>query len=150
MHLRSSDSTDAVYVLAMESARLASIGLFAGLSEDELDAVARRVSEREIESGEAVASEGDFGHALFAIESGTAKIVRGEETIRTVGPGDVVGEIAVLVSGRRTASVVATGPMRLIVLFKRDVWALEREAPEAASRLRELVDEHLQASGSQA
>ena len=134
----------------MESARLAAITLFDGLSADELEAVARRVSEREVGSGDAVASEGDFGHALFAIESGTAKVVRGEDTLRTVGPGDVVGEIAVLVSGRRTASVVATSPMRLFVLFKRDVWALEREAPEAASRLRELVDEHLQASGAQA
>jgi CRP-like cAMP-binding protein len=134
----------------MEGARLAAIALFAGLSERELDAVAGRVREREVAAGDSVAREGDFGHALFAIESGTAEIVRGEETIRTVGPGDVVGEIAVLVSGRRTASVVASSPMRLFVLFKRDVWALEREAPEAAARLRELVEEHLQASGGRA
>jgi CRP-like cAMP-binding protein len=62
--------------------------------------------------------------------------------IASVGPGDVFGEIAVLASGRRTASVVATSPMRLLVLFKRDVWALERTAPEAARRLRAKVDEH--------
>ena len=36
-------------------------------------------------------------------------------------------------------TVVATTPLRLITLFKRDVWALEREAPEAAKRLRELL-----------
>jgi CRP/FNR family cyclic AMP-dependent transcriptional regulator len=132
----------------METTRLASVPLFAGLTEAELEAVAGRATERDVESGAAVASEGEFGHALFAIESGTADIVRDGETIRTVGPGDVVGEIAVLVSGRRTASVVATSPLRLLVLFKRDVWALEREAPEAAARLRALVDEHLEASGS--
>jgi hypothetical protein len=44
----------------------------------------------------------------------------------------------VLVSGRRTASVVATSPMRVLVLFKRDVWALEREAPEATRRLSDV------------
>ena len=44
-----------------------------------------------------------------------------------------------LVAGRRSASVVATTPMRLITLFKRDVWALEDDAPEAARRLRELI-----------
>jgi len=47
----------------------------------------------------------------------------------------------VVASGRRTASVTATSPMRLIVLFKRDVWALERRAPAAPERLRELIAE---------
>jgi CRP-like cAMP-binding protein len=59
----------------------------------------------------------------------------------SLGPGDVFGEIAVMASGRRTASVVATSPMGLIVLFKRDVWELERRSPEAAGRLRALVAE---------
>ena len=46
-----------------------------------------------------------------------------------------------LASGRRTASVVATAPVRAIAFFKRDVWGLEREAPTAASRLRAAFDE---------
>jgi CRP-like cAMP-binding protein len=74
--------------------------------------------------------------------------------VRTIGTGDVVGEIAVFASppdrfahpevaegGLRTASVVATSPMRLIALFKRDVWALEGRAPVLAERLRALLDE---------
>jgi hypothetical protein len=44
--------------------------------------------------------------------------------------------------GQRTASVIATSPMRLIGLFKRDVWALDQRAPIAAARLRELLEEH--------
>ena len=44
-----------------------------------------------------------------------------------------------LIAGRRSASVVVTSPMRLITFFKRDVWALEVDAPEAARRLRELI-----------
>jgi CRP-like cAMP-binding protein len=53
-----------------------------------------------------------------------------------------VGEVAVLSSGRRTASVIATSPMRLIALFKRDVWALDRRAPLVAQRLLTALDEH--------
>ena len=68
--------------------------------------------------------------------------------IGAAGPGEVVGEIAVLASGCRTASVVATSPMRLISLFKRDVWALERTAPRAAERLRALIGEHTTAGAS--
>ena len=79
---------------------------------------------------------------MFAVVSGTADVVVDDATVSTVGPGDTVGEIAVLASGRRTASVVATSQMRLISIFKRDVWALDRTAPEAARRLRELLEEH--------
>jgi CRP-like cAMP-binding protein len=77
------------------------------------------------------------------------------DTVRTIGAGDVVGEVAVLASppdplaapevaegGLRTASVVATSPMRLIGLFKRDVWALDRRAPVATERLRAMLEEH--------
>ncbi|MBV9005198.1 MAG: cyclic nucleotide-binding domain-containing protein [Solirubrobacterales bacterium] len=126
----------------MDASRIAAIPIFAGLPEPELAAVASVAFEVEVPSGEAVANEGDFGHALFAIESGTADIVMGDTTLRSVGMGDVVGEIAVLGSGRRTASIMATSPLRLIALFKRDVWALDNKAPLAAQRLRAALDEH--------
>jgi CRP-like cAMP-binding protein len=80
------------------------------------------------------------------IESGTAEVSADGVTVRTLGPGDVFGEIAVLMSGRRTATVVATSPMRLLALFKRDVWALERRSPALAERLRALVAERLAAT----
>jgi len=124
----------------MDSQRLAVMPLFSGLPEGELAAVASVASEFDLEEGATLTAEGDLGHAIFAIEEGTADVKTDGATIGAVGPGDVVGEVAVLASGRRTASVVATSPMRLISLFKRDVWALERDAPEAARRLRELLD----------
>jgi CRP-like cAMP-binding protein len=125
----------------METSRLAAIPLFGGLDEADLAAVAAAASEVEANKGESLATEGDIGHALYAIESGTAQVSSNGTALRTLGPGDVFGEIAVLASGRRTASVVATSPMRLIALFKPGVWALEKQAPEAAERLRALVAE---------
>ena len=86
-----------------------------------------------------VAAEGDFGYALFAIEEGTAEVRRDDELVGRLGPGDVVGEIAVLSSGRRIATVTATSPLRLITLLNRDVWRLERESPTAVEALRETV-----------
>ena len=139
----------------MESARVAAIPLFADLPEEELAAVASVAFEVEIASGQALASEGRVGHSLVAVESGTADIVIEGAKVRAIGAGDVVGEAAVLASapdqfaapevaegGLRTASVVATSPMRLIGLFKRDVWALDRQAPTATQRLRAMLDEH--------
>jgi CRP/FNR family transcriptional regulator, cyclic AMP receptor protein len=126
----------------VQTEHLGAIPLFAGLSTAELEAVCAVAGEVVVAVGDAVIVEGDFGHALFAVESGTADVIADGATVSSVGPGDVVGEIAVLASGRRTASVVATSPMRLISIFKRDVWALERQSPEAAKRLRGLLEEH--------
>ena len=139
----------------MDGARVAAIPFFADLPEDELAAVAGAAFEVEVAAGQSLASEGRIGHSLLAIESGTADVVMEGETVRTIGAGDVVGEVAVLASppdpfaapevaegGLRTASVVATSPMRLIGLFKRDVWALDRQAPTATQRLRAMLEEH--------
>jgi CRP/FNR family transcriptional regulator, cyclic AMP receptor protein len=138
----------------METLRLAEIRFFADLPESELAAVAGMASEEEITPGQLLAAEGRRGYSLYAIESGTANVVINGETVATIGPGDVVGEMAVLISppdwseppevaigGLRTASVVATSPMRLIMLFKRDVWALDRQAPVMIQRLRAVLDE---------
>jgi CRP-like cAMP-binding protein len=123
----------------VESSRLAGVPVFSGLPEAELAAIADAASEFEVGQGEEVATEGDFGHAMYAIESGTAEVRLDGKPPGKLGPGDVFGEIAAISSGRRTASVVATSPMRLIALFKRDLWALERSAPEATERFRALI-----------
>jgi CRP-like cAMP-binding protein len=126
----------------MDQGRVAALTFFAGLPEEELDAVARVASVREFAVGEVLTTEREFGHSLFLVEAGSADVSIDGAQVGVVGPGDVIGEIAVLASGRRTASVVATSPVRVITLFKRDVWALDREAPEAARRLRAAIEEH--------
>jgi CRP-like cAMP-binding protein len=121
------------------------MSVLSGCPDEELDAVARIASEREFAAGETLMSEGDFGYSLFLVESGSADVSVKGDKVGEVGPGDVVGEVAVL-SGRRIASVVATSPTRVIAFFKRDVWGLERDAPEAADRLRAAMQEHVEHS----
>src|SRR5512146_1372173 len=122
----------------MDRSRLDGFAILAGLDPADLDAVASVASELEVEAGRELTAEGDFGHALFAIERGTSEVSRDGEVLRVLGPGEIFGEVAVLASGRRTATVVSTTPMSLIAIFKRDVWALERRSPQAAGRLRAL------------
>lgn len=119
----------------MEISRLAAIPLFAGLDERDLTAIAGAASEVEAAEGQTLATQGDVGDALYAIESGTADVSSNGRKLRAIGPGDVFGETAVMATGQRTATIVATSPMRLIALFQRDVWALERNAPEVLDRL---------------
>ena len=123
----------------METSRLAAIPLFADLNETDLAAVAAVAVEVDAAEGDAIATQGDLGHAMFAIESGTVEVSANGRPLAALGPGDVFGEVAVLAAGIRMATVVATSPVRLIALLKRDVWAVERRSPETAERLRELI-----------
>ena len=127
----------------MEVSRLAAIPLFAGLDETDLAAIAEQSCECGAPAGQRLATEGDFGFALYAIEAGTAEVDVDGTVLRTLGPGDVFGEIAVLAAGRRTASVTATSPVELIALLNRDIWALELQCPNVTSRLRALIGERL-------
>jgi CRP/FNR family transcriptional regulator, cyclic AMP receptor protein len=130
-------------VAIVDRARIAAVPLFAGLSDGDVDRLSEVATEVELHPGAPLTAEGEFGHALYVVESGTADVHQDGGVVGSVGPGDVVGEIAVLSSGRRTATVVATSPMRLIALFKRDVWVLERNAPAVAERLRDLQTHRL-------
>jgi len=123
----------------VDASRLAAIPLFADLDEDDLASISASAIEIEAGEGETLATQGDLGHALFAIESGTVEVTANGERLATLGPGDVFGEMAVVAAGIRMATVVATSPVRLIAMLKRDVWALEQRSPETAARLRELL-----------
>src|SRR5262245_28536301 len=121
---------------AVEPAVLESIPLFSGLEATRRDQLAGVCSEVDFDAGATVVHEGDFGFAMYAIVSGDADVVHDGEVIRTLAAGDVFGEIAVLSSGRRTASVVARTPMRLVAVMNRDLWKLEAESPDVATSLR--------------
>jgi CRP/FNR family transcriptional regulator, cyclic AMP receptor protein len=77
------------------------------------------------------------------IEEGEAEVRREGETIATLREGDVVGEVGVLVTGTRRATVVATTPMRLVAMFSRDFKQIESRMPAIADRLREIMRERV-------
>jgi CRP-like cAMP-binding protein len=125
----------------MNSAALQEIPLFAGLTDDERAEVATRLRDVTAEAGTSLAVQGDNAYQLFVIESGSAEVRRDGEVLRTLGPGDVFGEIGLLATGTRTASVVATSPMRLSAMFIRDFKDLEGHMPQLGTSLREAMAE---------
>ena len=116
--------------------------LLAGLPDREQELIAAVLQPVEIEAGRALASEGDFGWALYVVEAGEADVRSHDgDLVATLGPGDTFGEVALLMSGRRTASVVATTPMRLQALFTQDFQRLRDDVPELEAALRRLIAE---------
>lgn len=123
----------------MTGATLAKIPLFAGLSEHDREQLAGVCSEIDVDAGSTLVSEDDFGYSMFAILEGTADVIQDGQTINTLREGEAFGELAILLGGRRQATVVARTPMKLITLMNRDVWRLEREHPSVAESLRETI-----------
>jgi len=120
----------------VDSSRLRSFELFAGLSDDELERIASLAEERAAAAGDTVVTQDEYGYALYLVEDGAAAVEQDGEYVGTLGRGDVFGEVGLLVTGRRTASVVASTPLKLLALFDSDYRRLERELPELARRVR--------------
>src|SRR5687768_10499585 len=101
-------------------ALLGSVPLFARCSRKDLAEIARFVDEIEVEEGRELITEGDVGHEAFIVVDGTASVTRAGTEVATIGPGAVFGEMALIDRAPRNASVVATSPLRLIVIGKRE------------------------------
>ena len=88
------------------------VPLFAGLGRKELKKLGQQMSERTFPEGQAITEEGEGGIGFFVIEHGSATVSIGGEVIRTLGPGDWFGEIALIDEGKRTATIVAGTDLR--------------------------------------
>jgi CRP/FNR family cyclic AMP-dependent transcriptional regulator len=88
------------------------VPLFSGLDPRELEAIARTVHERTFAAGDTVAQEGQSGVGFFVISEGKAKVTIDGRDIRTLGPGDYFGEIALIAESARTATVTAESELK--------------------------------------
>jgi CRP/FNR family cyclic AMP-dependent transcriptional regulator len=129
----------------MEAKRLEAVGLFSSLSKKDLERLAQWTDEIAVKEGEELATEGQFAHEFFMIEDGTAEVLQGGTRIAELGPGDFFGEIGLLETERRTATVVASTPMRVIVMFQREFKHMEQEMPAVADRVRSAIRARLDA-----
>jgi CRP/FNR family transcriptional regulator, cyclic AMP receptor protein len=91
-----------------------------------------------------LAEQGQFAYEFFVIEQGTAEVTKDGRVLAQLGPDDFFGEIGLVESERRTATVVAKSPMELIVIFGPNFRRLERELPELAAQIRAAIRERLE------
>jgi len=129
--------------MSVDAAELGALPVFGSLSQDELAKLAAGAERVEVgEPGVELTKEGDFGHSVFVVLEGTAQVAVDGDVVRDLSRGDLFGEIAVLSSGRRTATVVSSTPMALVSVFKRDGWAIEEKTDAFAAELRRLRESH--------
>src|SRR3954462_777081 len=121
----------------MDVSHLKGIALFEHLSNNQLAEVAKQADEIDVEAGKRLVSAGRFGYEFFVIENGTAEVVRGEEHVADLGPGDFFGEMALLGDTVRNADVICSSPMTAMVMTDAAFRSLARRMPDVADEIRE-------------
>ncbi|MCZ7588284.1 MAG: cyclic nucleotide-binding domain-containing protein [Gaiella sp.] len=94
--------------------------LFEGLSKRELAELARVTDELTVVAGTVLCKEGGLANEFFVIVDGTAEVTKDGVHLATRGSGDFVGEVALIATTRRTATVTATTTLRCFILTGRD------------------------------
>jgi CRP-like cAMP-binding protein len=121
----------------VDTSRIAAFSVFADLPATELDELAGAMTEVEVEAGSNVLTLDDYGTAIYFIEQGEAAVLT-DGGAKALGPGDTFGEIALLLTGQRTATVAARTHMRLISLSGQDFERIRARVPKLEHSLRRL------------
>ena len=120
----------------MDVKHLDGIALFERLSKDQLAEVAKQADEIDVEAGKRLVSAGRFGYEFFVIENGKAEVVRDNQHIADLGPGDFFGEMALLGDTVRNADVISATPMTAMVMTDSAFRSLKRRMPDVAEEIR--------------
>ena len=121
------------------TAELARISLFESLDESQLGELASAFETRSVMADTRLTGEGAIGYSFFALADGEASVTVGDSEVARLAPGDCFGEIALLDSGLRTATVTTTSPATLYVMFGSEFRRLQDGHPEIAAQLEELM-----------
>ena len=132
----------------MDASTLKSIPLFQNVADEDVEQIAPFAEETTVSEGTELVREGDFSYDFFAIEEGTAQVLRGSDHVADLGPGEFFGEIGLLEKDRRNATVIAKSDMRLVTLSGWDLKRMEKSMPEAVERVREVMQQRQPGTGS--
>lgn len=122
---------------------LHSVPLFERLGRRELERIGQLADEVDVPAQKVLMRQGDLGHEMFVIASGSVRIDRDDETISNLGPGEWFGEMALVSEGRRTATATATEPSTLFVVAHREFHALMAEMPSVRTAVFECVADRI-------
>jgi predicted acylesterase/phospholipase RssA/CRP-like cAMP-binding protein len=131
------------------AAFLRNVPVLAGLSEELLDRLGGEVGERRVKAGEWILREGEAADSAFIVQSGRVEVIDEgppDALIRILRRGDVLGELALLREGTRSASARARRDTQLLELSRAAFEALIQEAPSFALGLTRAMGAQLAAS----
>ena len=117
--------------------------LFEGLSRRELRDLASATEDVSVDAGTVLCREGRLGREFFVIMQGEVEVTRGGKRIASRGAGEFFGEIALLTTTKRTATVTATTPVRCFILTRGDFRRVLDESPGVERKVMQALAERL-------
>ncbi len=124
-------------------AALARVPLFGGLSTRDLATIASASVERQVAAGTEITRQGDSGDEFFIVADGEVEIRIDDREVRRLGPGDFLGEIALVFGGTRTATARAAKPSTLYVLGRVDFDAMVKRYPRIEDKILTSISERM-------
>lgn len=122
-------------LLALKQEMLSRVPLFCRLDERELGSILGIATVGGYAAGETVVREGEYGDELFVVLSGKLAVSKGETELDRIGPGGHIGEMALIRTTPRSATVTAIEPSELVLLRRRDFFEVIRTEPSVAVKL---------------
>jgi CRP-like cAMP-binding protein len=123
--------------------QLAAVPLFVDCTKKELAQIARLTTSLFIDEGVEFITEGGFAREMMVVVSGTAVVTRGSQVIAELGPGTVVGELALLTGLPRNATVTAQSKLEILVLNSAAFSTLLDDVPSVTRHILTTVARRL-------
>lgn len=120
-----------------------SIPLFASCTPQEIHQVASIADEIDLREGRLLTTEHAIGHEFVVVIEGSAEVRHGDQVVNTIGPGEFVGEIALVTGEPRTATVVATSPVHVLVIEGHAFQHLLETAPDIRAKVDGVIHARL-------
>lgn len=148
------DEAAAAAERAALSSPLRSFPIFSSLSDDSLGQLIQGMREQRWSAGQLIFTRGDAGDHMFAVLSGRIRLVlansRGREIVlRTLGPGDILGEMALLDGEPRSADATAAEATTCLVLTRARFETVARQRPDVGLALARHLSAHLRRTNFQ-
>lgn len=125
---------------------LKGVPLFARCTKKELAEIATIADEIDLAEGKQLTKEGGRGREFFVLVEGSADVKRKRKKIGTLGPGDFLGEIALVTKTPRTATVTTTSPVRALVVSEQNFRRLLARSPDVQIKVLEALAERVAAT----
>jgi len=122
---------------------LRTVPLFRGLGNRELERISTLTDIIDLPADRQIMVQGERGAEMFVLVSGTAHVERDGQSLGAREAGTVLGEIALIDGGPRTATVTLTSDSRLLVLARREFLAMLDEFPDVRMQVLETVAHRL-------
>jgi CRP-like cAMP-binding protein len=122
------------------------VPLFQHCSQPELARVAGIMTQLEEPEGKVLIREGEPGRDFFVLAEGTAEVRKGNRRVKALGPGDFVGEIALLTDAPRTATVRTTSPVSVLRVTSKGFAELLETSPTIQRKIRKALADRVAAT----